>query len=767
MSKNKDYLKVLSTLSLAASDAREDTLTSIILNTLYERGALNKLEICTEIEKIYGFAPYTDEIFYLLRKLSEKNSIEDKDDKFHLNSEQKKRLDDLDIILRDQEKARFQNFKNFITEELKAKIDLSRIKLLWEVFKEFLYSNFYEYGEDALYRFHPHLEGENKSLKDEDFYQIAFLRLKEKELNPIFRTIVEKFPDYASKEDINFLNDLAQKTLSFASLGSNPDLVESALDKNLLDWVLYLDTNVIYSLLGLHSHPENESSEALIKLIKDNSQQINIILRYSELTKKELNSKRDEFNLLDEKLPDSSIRAMLQTDNLDDFSKQFYEQLLQDRNSTIHPSQVIDLSTDLLKKREIDISRNQKRVEELGEDYLNIKVQEYRRFIDTKNDIRQEFCREKKIPFRPIYRSDKQIIHDITLREIIISQRGSSLKKKNIEPSFNTVKYFAVTLDQVLMDFDKSQLKNYDDEQSFPIFFRPSFLLNKLVKILPIKTSDYKKAFLKAVSSRGFNKDIKKSRDILKIVNFLKSKGIDNEDVIYNMISEELFLEKFKENQKDPEFNQEIFIESELNREFKEREKELKRTKNILSKKENEVEIQSKKSKGLEEKKLSLEEELQQYKIALTQLNKDVKNLKKRPIENSTQAALNFEAEEEKAKKEEYKQELIYQIENEIKIFKTNEFKRWQRKSLYSLLILIPLTLFCLSIILFPSLIPDSTIDPTTIRLILGFLTFLIDGLLVKIIYARYWDENNMEKKRIRIEAPHTLKSKLDKLTKK
>ncbi|MBK9985285.1 MAG: hypothetical protein IPP15_23580 [Saprospiraceae bacterium] len=85
-----------------------------------------------------------------------------------------------------------------------------------------------------------------------------------------FKLIVDKFPDYVSKEDLNFLNEISLKTQSFVSLGVKPEEIKEISDMNLIDWVLYLDTNVIYSLLSLHSHPENEACIALIKLIKDN-----------------------------------------------------------------------------------------------------------------------------------------------------------------------------------------------------------------------------------------------------------------------------------------------------------------------------------------------------------------------------------------------------------------------------------------------------------------------------------------------------------------
>ena len=764
MKNEKGHIKILSTLSLAASDTREDTLTSVILNTLYERGSLNKDDICVEVEKIYEFAPYKDEIYIMLDKLESSKSIENDEGKYSLSSEQRSRLDDLEIQLRDRDKSRYQNFKNFVSDELDSNIDSSNVQFIWQVFVEFLYSNFFEYGQEALKRFHPHLDGENPSEKDEDFLQIAFEKLKDKRLSAIFRIVVEKFPDYASQDDLEFLNDLAQKTLSFASLGVDPKIADSTLEKSLVDWVLYLDTNVLYSLLHLHSHPENESSEALIQLISDNKEHIDITLRYSELTKKELSAKRDDFKLLDDKLTDPAIKALLRSDELDDFSKQFYEHLLNDRESTLHPSEIIDLSTDLLKKSDVDISRNQKRVEQIGEEYLNTRIQDYRRFIDVKNENKQQFCEEKKISFRPINRSDKQITHDITLREIILHQRASFTKKNQTSPSFNSIKYFAVTLDQVLLDYDKQQLRDHQDEKSFPIFFKPSFLLNKLVRVLPIKTPNYKKAFLKAVSSRGFNKDVRKSRDILKIVNFLKTQGIDNEDVVYNLISEEIFLEKFENAQNEADFNQGEFIESELNRELNERVVELDKTKNELSQKAKEADNQTKKSKTLESKRNSLQEELVHYRNAIMKLNKDVKKLQSIPVQSNTQASINFEAEEHKKEKDKYKSQLKNHIETEIRTAKKKMFTRWQWNVLWNLLWVIPITVSLLILILYPTIIPSATIDSSSTRTILGLVILLVDGVFLYLVKIRFWDEGNKDKKLAKIPTPEKLQSKLDEL---
>jgi hypothetical protein len=370
MTSTKEHIKVLSTLSLAASDTREDTLTSILINTVFQAEKIKRADLIAGIQELYGFEPYKDEVIQLFEKLVDDDRItKDSNEEFALSESEVKRFQEADLLLKDKEKSRFNNFKSFL-DEIDANVETSQAKLIWATFVEYLYNNFYEFGEDALKRFHPHIRKQNIENNDLDFFQAAYQKLKDEQLCKLFKQTVEKFSDYASSDDVDFLNDLAQKTLCFASLGIDPKLASISLENSLVDWTLYLDTNVLYSLLNLHSHPENEACKALIHLIKDNKKHIKIVLRYSELTKKELNAKKDDFQLLDDTLTDSGIKALLKSENLDDFSRQFYGNLLASRDSTLHPSKVIELSPNTLLRDEIDISRNQKRVEKIGDAYL-------------------------------------------------------------------------------------------------------------------------------------------------------------------------------------------------------------------------------------------------------------------------------------------------------------------------------------------------------------------------------------------------------------
>jgi len=764
MRNSKEHIKILSTLSLAASDTREDTLISIIINSFFQKGEISKENICSSIKEIYDFEPYKDEVLTVFENLVEENRIVLKQDKnYVLSNDEINQFLEADIILKDKEKARFQNFKNFITDNLNQNIETTKIKFLWTTFVEYLYNNFYEYGDDALKRLHPFISNNIDFESDEDCLQLALNKLKDKELCEIFKSTIERFPDYASSDDLDFLNELAQKTLCFASLGINPKIAETNIDKALIDWILYLDTNVLYSLLDLHSHPENESCKALISLIRTNKEYLKIVLRYSELTRKELNSKRDDFQLLDEKLTDSSIKALLRSDKLDDFSKEFYEKLLNDRDSTLHPSKVIDFAPNTLLNHEIDIARNKIRIEKLGADYLDTRIQDYRRYIDEKNRIKQEFCEKNKIPYHEIYRSDKQIIHDITLREVLLDQRQSIYKTNEIV-SFNSVKYFGVTLDSILLEYDKKQIKDYNDVRSFPVFFKPSFLLNKLVKVLPIKTDDYKKAFLKAVTSKGFNKDVQKSHDVLKIVNYLKKQGIDDEQVVFNLISKDLFLETYKKNKNKEDFNQGEFIESELNRTFKQKEEELKLTKQELTEKETKFKIQSNESEALKERKNVLEGELDLYKKALVKVQNDIEKLKKQSQKTPPQHRLDFETADAKAKHEADKAKMRQFLNDDIDEFKQKKFKSWQNKTWWNLFWVIPFTFIFLYIILFPNIIHNALIDSNSIRVVIGIFLLIFDGVFIFLIKSRYWDEGNKKNKFENIKPPKELIKRLKEL---
>lgn len=747
----KKSIKILSTLSLASSDTREETLKTIIINTLFEKKEVLRDALQVEIKDSFGFEPYSSELVEILNTLFDSNVIKNVDGKILLSDEERLRVTLLDAEIKEKEKIRFQNFKNFIIDELEINIEISKIKILYSVFVEYLYYCFYEFGEEALNYFSPKLR--EIDLTNEDYLQQSFQKLGDNTLCSILKTVIDKYPENISKQDLEFLNELALKTQSFASLGYSPDQSQEVIDLNLIDWVLYLDTNVLYSILNLHSHPENEACKALIQLILDNSSHLKIVLRYSELSVAELVSKKDDFKYLDKSITDSAIRGLLSSDKLDEFSRQFYTNLLQNRSATLHPSKVIDLSSSTLKAKKIEVSRNSKRLENIGEEYINIRIQEYLRFVNEKNEIRNDFKKKKGINLRNLFRSDKQATHDISLREIILSQRNSSTKDQE-HLTFNNVKYYAITLDNILIQYDQQERVGNTDIRSFPVFFKPSFLLSKLIKILPIKTDNYKKAYFKALTARGFNKDTKRSEDIINIVNYLKSQGIDNEEIINNLISEDLFLEKYKEESKsNPSFDSGIFIEGVLNEQFAEKQSELIKAREELSKiKTDALNVTSENSillKQINEKVIVT----QIYDNAIKELNKKVTKLENTRIVSTPQLDISFETEkDEKIKKlqKQLEDEKAKTVEKEISIEIEKRIKKWQISSLKNLFFTIPLLFLSFILVNFykTELEEAKLYLSIIIPVVVGLANIFVFGL----IFIRFFNDSNKEAKRKSIE---------------
>ncbi|MCJ8290168.1 MAG: hypothetical protein HRT58_10935 [Crocinitomicaceae bacterium] len=762
--KNKNnHVKVLSTLSLASSDTREDTLASVIIRTLFVCKTSRSEELSTKILNEFRFTPYQSELDSLVESLIGESRIEKKDGTLSLSDDEIKRVKETDTVLQTKDTERFNNFKTFITDSLEEEIGIGQIKILWEQFRAYLYDCFYQYGHDALKTLHPHMDnGDTESNWYEDVLSnsIRILKKVDTSLVAIFKRIVNGFPDFASMNDLDFLNDLAQKTLSFTSLGMKPELANETINHDLVDWVLYLDTNVLYSILGLHAHPENEACKALVKLIQANHENITIKMRYSELTNRELGNKKADFDLLDDKMNDSTIRALLKSDKLDGFSRKFYKDLLENRDATIHPKKVIELSSVTLKKSVVEIGRTGKRLESLGADYIESRITDYQKFIADKNKTKAEFCEKNKLIFNETYRSDGQARHDVSLRETVISYRNL---KDGEELTMNNIKYFAVTLDGMLISYDKKRVREYEDERSYPVFFKPSFILNRLIKLLPIQTVDYKKAFIKAITTKGFHRNTKKSDDILKIVNYLKANGISDEKVIYNLITQELFLEKFRTGSDKDEFNQGEFIESELNREFKQKQEELVATNKELEASKEDTTSAKSENEVLYAKKKVIEDDVQHYKDALKTMSLRIKKLEKESAKDSPQVKVNFEAEKLKQRVDKAMIAVQASVEDQIAIYKDAKFKTWRRNTWWNLLWVLPAVIFAVFILIpndyvtMSKLNDDGEMSNTTGILISIIMFLIVTVFLGYIVFVRFISEREKSAKYERIKIPADL----------
>jgi hypothetical protein len=759
----KNINKILETLSLSASDTREDTLKSILITTLLRcPNEISYAQLIQNVESEFSLQLYEIEFKQILSKLIDENKVHFQNDKYELDAEFKGALKTLEYKLKSDDAVRYNSFTDFVGKKY-PNFSKEELRNLWQLFREYIYECFYFYGVKANQMINPKYQIDIENVfTNSDILFSLYDKLPSTELREVLKYSVDNFSNYATKEDIDFLDELGQKTLAFTSLGLDPELAKDSFENNLVDWILFLDTNFLFSILDLHSNIEDDACKELLKLIQQNSEYIKIELKFTELTAKELRKKKEDFEVLDKNLSRSAISALLKSDDLDDFSRKFYTRLYNDPQNALHPSEIIDLSNLTLPKLHIELYRTKVMSDSLGESYLNSRIQEYQRYINEQNDFREQ--NKKKYGgkgYREIYRSDRQLEHDITLREVILFRR-SSIKKKEFK-TMNDVKYFASTLDEILLKYDNYELRK-SEVNEYPVFFRPSYLLNKLVKVLPVKTQDYKKAFIKAVSARGFNKDIRKSYDILRIVSYLKTQGIDNEEVILNLINEQVFLERFKTESNSESFNMEHFIESEVNRLYEKKATELQNAQeelNVVKSQKSENETENNK---LLKKVLTLTESLNLYQTEFskvqTRLNKLEKTDRNESKHRVNQTYLDFEdsrnttirtLESKVATLEDEKKEILEQLNQSSKSKSLKRKKSiWRRNAWFQ-----SLAIFLLSLTPFLFLLRRHNMD---IRNTLeacknnGLLTILIalvvvalNWIFIRQLYDKYYNHSNIK----------------------
>lgn len=139
----KNVNKILHTLSIAASDTREDTINSIIVTTLFEnKKSLDQKELNDSINIIYEIQLYENELVNALHALKENDTIKATAERYELTKKEEARLVGLESDIQKKEAIRFQNFQNFLSE-VDGTCGEGEIKLLWETFREFLYACFF------------------------------------------------------------------------------------------------------------------------------------------------------------------------------------------------------------------------------------------------------------------------------------------------------------------------------------------------------------------------------------------------------------------------------------------------------------------------------------------------------------------------------------------------------------------------------------------------------------------------------------------------
>lgn len=611
----KNIDKIIKILSLTNSPRKEETIKNLIEYELfYSKGRYSNTDLINKIKNDFYIELLNADADDALGKLVSDNKTIRQNDKYKLNNKRELELNKIydEEILKEQN--RFARFSKFIDTIVDKPLEENQKKELASLYSEYLHECFYVYGSEVVNQFNPFVGKKNIFNDDENLLKKISEKIESQELKTVFLKIVEEFPQKLEHADLEYLQSLADKTECFLALGLSKELYEEFSNLKIIDWTILLDTNVIYCILGLDIVPDSEASRKLVELINNNNVQIKF--RYLPQTLKELKKKKHHFesSISRIKFTSTQIKALLKSKQLDKYTQYYFEQKLKDPEYP-HPADIIDLASKILSKKDILVYQGNFDSLVDNKKYLIEQYEKFILFIRKKN----EKTRHKKIE-----KSSDKIEHDIFLREAILSLRN------NQTVTLKEIKYFGISLDKILIAYDKSIGRSTKSSILIPTFFSPSFLLQKLTTMLPVIADDYKSAFIAAISSPAFDTNNENSVVVQKSVEYFHKLGIEDGNFILQCITDEYFLEEFENKAGTNEFNE--FIQSEIDSYIQRLKDEKANLESDLYKKEKDLKekdkltenqlntIVNEKNKILElNEKLSLtNEELEKLKVKIS-----------------------------------------------------------------------------------------------------------------------------------------------------
>lgn len=470
-----------------------------------------------------------------------------------------------------------------------------------------------------------------------------------------------------------------------------------------------------------------------------------IKFKYIAKTLEELNKKKKDFeSYLERNLEIGQVRALLNSNKLDNFARNYYEKKLNDPTNTPHPTDIIMHSQNVLSSHGLDIYQSKFEAMTKDNDYLLDQESKYSDYLSMLDEFRTQNGLKGK------GRKDAfQIEHDVFLREAILFMR-----KKNVT-SLKDARYFGVTLDKTLIKFDHYETLRKSYLKVIPTFFKPSLLLKKILKYSPIKTEDYLRAFVRTISTPALDDNYSTSKPAIRSVKYFHKMGISDERLIYNCLKEEMFLSNFESKENDEKALGD-FIESEINKSISKTTKEIEELKSTQKERESEISKIKDVSLSTNEENLKLEKRLSEMESSLTIHKKELKKLVNRPLsktrDNVLQLTIDDEA--EKIVTDNNTKVIINKNEKLTSQIIQSQVFYWQLRGVLSLLIGTFILIFYLLIFIFQ----DKNWNFVAIyfneleklsemrkNLIVGFLTItfgILDFVLVKIFWKRLFDTN-------------------------
>lgn len=614
----KSQQKIVEILALLSTDKREEAIRAYIEYSVKKADIVNSAsEIVDNTKNTFGLVLQVDEVNAEIQWLRANGRISCTNGPLQLTEVANIEVAQSITAHEKQKAEQYQIFQREIQNTNKGKIAETELSALFTVFEEYLYDCFLEYGRAATSIFNPNIQDEEKSTKANVFLQKALTKVRKAELRKVLEEYIVGFNKNITVKQAEYLESLASKSESFFALGLPQELHSEFQRIAPLNWTILLDTNVLYSILKLHSNTENEAIRAIVEINNRFKDIFSIKFKYLPLTYKELKLLKSELEgeVLKINLNEKQIAAALASGKLDGYTKSYYENILENGVDTLHPTSIIDKAVTSLKAKGIELYNREifKEGEETEE--FKDKISAFNTYQQIRNEARVERGLEYRVP-----KSMDKIVHDVTLREMVLLLRHDN--SYNLPTNASECKTYGLTIDKTLMDFDRYELGKPSNTISgfIPTFFFPSYLLKRMYRYLPLQSDDYRKSFLSSISSPILNLNSRDSNTVQRALAYFRALGIDDTDFMIASLTSDIFLQNVNRFGDDTEKLDE-FVESEINKTIKEKNDEIRRNTRKINTVQNKLKASSQHSNQVSEKNESLEshnETLEQHVKALT-----------------------------------------------------------------------------------------------------------------------------------------------------
>ncbi len=602
----KELVALIQHIELSKAGWWDKAMKQLIASTIWsEAKSLSSEEILLAIKEIYQFATDGTKIEKYLYELCEsKKLICTQDKKYKLTETCKAEFEVNLNEYKKNEEVVISIFNKYIEKycpELNP-------KETWEKFnEEFFYPYIRELGATVYHL----ITGE--SFKIDRVVFDNFLAKFPKEIRLKLSNAIKGFFNPTVPEIRSFiLGELNTCLLAEAGSLSEDDL--EALDKITQvnpTFNIFIDTNYIFSMLGLHENPSNEAAISLLKLIDNLKGKATVNLYILPTTIEEVKiSLNNSLNAVRGVRVRGNLAAAATESDLSSIARKYFEEA-KIQNGSINAAEYfnhyIDNLLNILKGKGVTI--------------FNEKLDKYKTAQPVVDDINMQLERQAKYKKKKSY---EQLEHDMILWHFANDKRPATY-----ESPADAV-YFVVSIDFKLLGFDA--YKQRISTRKIPICLHPSVLIQMLRFWVP-RTPEFDEALLSSLRLPFLFKefDIESEKITIKILEVLgRFENIDDlpketiTGILINdalrqkivaepdiekeieLVKEALIEENEKAKEKISEQNSEI---DSLGKHVDEKDSEIQKLQGKVQSQNNEIIEERDKRKELEERFDRIEKE--------------------------------------------------------------------------------------------------------------------------------------------------------------